>query len=773
MSGTALRRVYAGLSTPAIRRIPARNPAPAGESGGGHTPPVLHRPALALVLVGALSATVAGAFAACRGLGRGAGHPNVLLVTIDTLRADRLGCYGFSLARTPNLDRLAREGVRFEDVTAVAPITLPSHTSLMTGLLPPAHGVRDNGTYALGAGAVTLAERLKAAGWATHALVSALVLNRRYGLDQGFDSYDDDLWGEDVPKLFLIRDRPARKTADRLLDWLEGWKRGGRAKPFFAWVHFFDPHQPYEPEVQDRPLAPTPYDAEIAGVDRALGRVLEKLRQDGLLEDTVVVVTGDHGESLGEHGEKTHGVFVYDATVRVPLLFRFPRLLPRGRVYQGPVSSVDVAPTLLGLLGLPGGEETEGTSLLPALRGEAPPPARPQYCESLLSEVGFGMAPLHSVRSGGFKYVRAPRPELFDLAADPKELVNLYDRDRRRAALLDDVLGRTMDASARRSVAADASPMSKETMEALRALGYLAPPGVSQSLSGMDPKDGMPLYAKLEDARHEAQQKRWGESERLLREVLAALPANVSARNVLGLVLIRQERLEEAKAVYAASLSQDPKQARVLSMLGTIGLLEGNLDEAEQAYRAALEVTPGFVEAMANLGFIAQARNRWEEARAWYDRAAALDPGFPRGNKLSGDLWFERGDYRKALLNYREVLHAKPNDFEALLQAGTCQRRLGHARGAERFFERARRSRPDSWMPVYNLACLKAALGRPEEALDLLLAELPRRGFEDPGLLESDPDLAAVRGLPRFRELREAVGGGPGRSLSPPGAAPR
>ena len=723
------------------------------------------RRTLGLALVGSLAVAALGVFASCRGLGQGAARPNVLLVTIDTCRADRLGSYGFTLARTPQLDRLAREGVRCENVAAVAPITLPSHASILTGLLPPAHGVRDNGTYALGADAVTLAERLKAAGYSTHAIVSALVLNRRYGLDQGFDSYDDDLWSEDAPRLFLIRDRPARKTADRFLAWLERWAREGKAKPFFGWIHFFDPHQPYEPEAQDRPLAPTPYDAEIAGVDRALGRVLDRLRADGLLDDTVVVVTADHGESLGEHGEKTHAVFVYDATVRVPLLVRFPRLLPRGRVYEGPVSSVDIVPTLLAVLGLPGGETTEGASLLPALRGEAPPPARPQYSESLLSEVGFGMAPLHAIRSGGIKYIRAPRPELYDLSADAKELVNLFDRERRRAALLDDLLGRTMDASARRAVAADASPMSKETMEALRSLGYLAPAGVAQSLSGMDPKDGMPLYAKLEDARHAAQERRWDESERLLREILAALPANVSARNVLALVLLRQERLAEAKAEYAVSLSQDPKQARVLAMLGTIGLLEGNLDEAERAFRAALEVTPGFVEAMANLGFVAQARGRWEAARSWYDRAAALDPGFPRGNKLSGDLWFEKGDYRKALINYREVLHAKPGDFAALLQAGTCQRRLGHAPGAERFFERARKVRPDSWMPVYNLACLKAALGRPDEALDFLLAELPGKGLDDPGLLESDPDLSAVRELPRFRELL--------RTVSPPAEAPR
>jgi len=724
---------------------------------------VTRTPACVLALSTAALALVVAALPSC-GKPR-SDRPNVLLVTIDTCRADRLGSYGFTLARTPNLDRLAREGVRCEEAAAVAPITLPSHASILTGLLPPAHGVRDNGTYALGAGTVTLAERLKAAGWETHALVSALVLNRRYGLDQGFDSYDDDLWGEDAPKLFLIRDRPARKTADRFLAWLDGRKRDGRTAPFFAWVHFFDPHQPYEPEAQDRPLAPTPYDAEIAGVDRALGRVLDRLREDGQLDDTIVVVTADHGESLGEHGEKTHAVFVYDATIRVPLILRYPRLLPQGVVYEGAVSSVDLVPTLLAALGLPGGDATEGVNLLPALRGKEPPPRRSQYCESLLSEVGFGMAPLHALRRDGLKYIRAPRPELYDLRADPKELVNLFETERRRAVLLDDALGRVMDASVRRAVAADKSPMSKETMETLRSLGYLAPAGVAKSLGGMDPKDGMPLYARLEDARHAAQEKEWRESERLLREILAVLPANVSARNVLALVLLRQERLAEAKAEYALSLTHDPKQARVLSMLGTIDLIEGNLDGAEHAFTTALDMSPGFVEAMANLGFVAQVRNQWEAARAWYDRASAADPTFPRGNKLSGDLWFERGDYRKALINYREVVRVRPDDFGALLQAGTCHRRLGHAQGAERFFERARKVRPDSWMPVYNLACLKASLGSPDEALDVLLTELPGKGFPDSALLETDPDLVSVRELPRFQELL--------RALSPPAAAPR
>lgn len=720
------------------------------------------RPRLPLVL---LVLSLPSLLAGCRR--PGASRPNVLLVTIDTLRADRVGCYGFPLARTPALDRLAAEGVRCTDVAAVAPITAVSHSSILTGLLPPAHGVRDNGTYTLGPDAVTLAERLRAAGWATHAIVSAVVLDRRYGLDQGFEAYDDDLWNEDAPKLFMIRDRPARKTADRFLAWLDSWQKEQPRRPFFAWVHLFDPHQPYRPEQIDRPLAPTLYDAEIATADRAVGRMVERLRAEGLLDDTLVVVTADHGESLGDHGEATHAVFVYDSTIRVPLLLRYPRLLRSGKTYTGPVSGVDLVPTVLAALGLPGGETTQGQDLLPFLRGEKPSPkGRVRYSESLLSEVGFGMAPLHAVRRDGLLYVRAPRAELYDTAKDPGQLTNLYDGERRRAALLDDALTGVMNDSAQHAVKAGLAPMSRETLESLRSLGYLAPASEAKSLSGMDPKDGLPFHRALENARHAMQAKKWEPAERLLRQILARLPANVSARNVLALSLLRQGRLAEAREEYARSLADDPNQARVLAMLGTIALIEGDLPGAEKAFRSALEMAPAFVEAAANLGFVAQLRGRPDEARSWYAKVAALDPGFPRGNRLSGDLWFERGEYGKALADYRKVLEARPDDFDSLLQAGSCQRRLGDVDGAAASFRRAGAARPDSWMPGYDLACLEAAGGRPAEALALLERELPGKAGVDLGLIRSDPDLEAVRRLPGFAALLARLGPADGDDAS-------
>ena len=285
---------------------------------------------------------------ACRREGQ---RPNVLLITIDTLRADRLGCYGYGLAHTPAVDGLAREGVRCTDAATSAPITLPAHTSIMTGLYPPAHGVRDNGNYALAPEATTLAERLKAAGWRTGAFVSAAVLARRYGLDQGFEVYDDDLWAEDEPEMFMIRERPASRTADRVLAWLEEGQK--TRQPFFLWVHFFDPHQPYNLRSFDlAAMTATPYDAEIAEADRGVGRLIDWLREHGQLDDTLVVLTADHGESLGEHGEPTHGVFIYDATIHVPLIWRLPHVFPPGETYGGPVRHIDIVPTILAILDL-------------------------------------------------------------------------------------------------------------------------------------------------------------------------------------------------------------------------------------------------------------------------------------------------------------------------------------------------------------------------------------------------------------------------------------
>ncbi len=685
---------------------------------------------------------------------------NVLIITLDTTRADHLGAYGFTLARTPNIDRLAREGVRFSDAISAAPITLPSHSTIFTGLLPPAHGVRDNGSYALGDGVTTLAERFLAAGYRTQAFVSALVLNRRYNLNQGFEGYDDDLWAEDEPPLFMIRSRSAPKTAERAIQWFEGWHREETKKPFFVWVHFFDPHQPNDPSMAEQTKSPSAYDAEIAVADEGVGLLLAELQKLGALDRTLVVLTADHGESLGQHGEKTHAVFIYDATVHIPLIVRAPGLFPKGKVYSGPVRSEDIAPTVLAALKLPGGAEMQGIDLLPAVRGTVPPPDLPQYSESLTSEVGFGMAPLYGVRKGGWKWIRAPRPELYDLLKDPNELANRMPAEARRGSVLDGELEKILEASrvfeSRYATGAKPNPMDKETEETLRALGYLAPRGERDSMSGIDPKDGMVLYQKVEDARHLAQNNRWPEAEKLLREILAVTPRNVTCWNILALARLRQKDALGGRDAYRHSLAISPDQARVYSMLGTIAMVLGDLEEAEKEFHRALAISPGFVEALSNLGMIAALRGDPSKAQEWNEKALALDPTFPRAYRRLADLAYEREEWDRALANYRKVIEIAPSDFASLVQAGNSARRLGQPVAAEGYFQRAAKLRPDSWVPGYNLACLKATGGDAPGAL----AELERlvapggADFHRTDLLDQDVDLAAVRALPGFSGLR-------------------
>jgi choline-sulfatase len=705
--------------------------------------------AVVVVAVLALAATVGLYYAPPEPV-----RPNVLIVTIDTLRADRIGAYGAKTARTPTLDRLAAEGLRATDAIAQAPITMPSHASLFTGLYPPAHGVRDNGTAALSDGVVTLTQQVHGAGYTTHAFVSAVVLSRLYGLDKGFASYDDDLWAEDAPRLFMIRERPARRTADRFLEWFERWKAdpADRRAPFFAWVHFFDPHQPLEAALEDRVGAASPYDAEVTAADRATGRVIDALRTAGVLDDTIVIVTADHGESLGEHGEATHAIFVYDATVRVPLIVRHPATLPPGRVYDGPVRLVDIMPTLLGWLGVPGAEHTQGVDLLAAWRGSAPPPVLAQYTESLLSELGFGMAPLHAIRKDGFKWIRAPRSELYDLRADPGERTNLYPSKDARftgiAAELDRELDAVLKASQPRGAPRE-NPMTRETLETLQSLGYLAPGAVRRSMAGVDPKDGIAIYNRLEDARHAGQERDWPKAEAIAREILATLPDHVAARNVLGLAQVRQRKYDEARETYQRSLQTEPDQFRVHANLGSLALRARDLETSGKEFTIALEKNPRFVEAMLNLGLIASLRGDRAGAEQWYRRADEVDPGLPSTARRVGDLYYEEGDYKQALTHYERALQLSPRLFPALVQAGSSARRVGDPARAAAYFEKAAALRADSWIPWYNLACLRATQGDVDAAFRAL-DESRRRGLRDQELLQQDPDLASLRGDPRF-----------------------
>jgi choline-sulfatase len=507
----------------------------------------------------------------------------VVLVTIDTLRADRVGCYGDADARTPFLDTLAARGVRFETAVSPAPLTLPSHASLMTAVDPPIHGVRHNAVHRLDAALPTLAERMRDAGYATAAFVAAFVLDRRFGLARGFGHYDDAVERHSSATVGYA-ERPAGPVVDAALAWM------AEAPPrFFVWIHFYDPHAEYAPPAGFAAgFARRPYDGEIAYVDHQLGRLVDALVERGGSEGLLVAVTSDHGESLGEHGELTHSYTLYDATQRIPLILAGPGV-PAGRVVSEPVRLVDLAPTLLGLAGAEPLAGVEGRDLRPLFSGAAAPP-RVAYLETVATHLDFGWSPLFGVRAGHFKYIRAPRPELYDLAADPGEHENLAQRDPERVAELDALLTERLSRGAHRGVAASLDPGARAR---LRSLGYVVPEEPAEvdfeSASGPDPKDEIGLLATMIRAEGLAGRGRPQEALEVLRPFEASGTALPALRAAIALGAGEPDlAARDARWV----LAREPDRGDLLVILGRSFEARGDDRGARRAFERAAAVDP-------------------------------------------------------------------------------------------------------------------------------------------------------------------------------------
>lgn len=531
---------------------------------------------------------------------------HLLLVTIDTLRADRVGAYGHGAARTPAIDGLARAGVRFDRAFSVAPITLPAHASLLSGRLPPAHGARHNG-QTVAASLPTLATTLHDAGFATAAFVAAFPLDRRFGLSRGFDVYGDR-WprGSDGRP---ANERPGRQVVDEALAWLAtvGSRRA------FLWVHLFEPHAPYGAPGAPGTLAQR-YDAEIAEADRQVARLLDGLGPRRA--ETLVIVAADHGEAFGEHGESGHSVFVYDTTLRVPLVVAGPGLAPR--VVADPVSVIDVLPTALARLGVAPLPAVDGLDLSASMQG-APVGERVLYAESFAPRLDFGWSPLRAVRAGGRKYIAAPRPELFDVAGDPGELHDLAGREaaaaRRLAALVDAMSPADLTAA----------PADRETTRRLQSLGYLASrPAARDTLA--DPKDRRELAAALAEVT--SGELTGAALETALRRILAADAGNPQAHLRLGVVLAETRRCAEAEPHFTAAMAAGLPSAD--PYLGLAGCLVGR-GRAERAAAVLAEgaaVEPDNPVVLANQGLLLSDGGRPVEAAPLLRRAVDLDPEF-------------------------------------------------------------------------------------------------------------------------------------------------
>ncbi len=502
---------------------------------------------------------------------------NVLLITLDTTRRDRLGCYGCPLPLTPNLDRLAQRGVLFEDAIAPAPITLPSHATILTGLDPQEHGVRNNGTFALDTARVTLPELLAQRGYATGATLGAFPVEARFGLNQGFADYDDDFPVESRSREWQTIQRRADEVTRRALAWIEAHRAG----PFFHWAHYFDPHYPYDPPAEYAKAGPSPYDGEVAFMDAEVGRLIDGLARLGLSRNTWVICVADHGEALGEHGESGHSMLLYGVTQRVPWILVAPedwqRIDPRrlrGRRISDTVALRDLAPTLANALGLAQPElPASGTSLLPLLAGEGQT-AGIAYTETLVPSLEYGWSELRGVRTRQWSYVRAPARELYDLRRDPGETRNLCSQMPRVAARLEEWCERFTQAGS--------APLAMQTLDAaalerLRSLGYVGGGAAAAPVeSPKDPKAMMGIFDQINVARTALGTQRPEAARSLLAEVLANDPENPEGLRLMGVALLRLGEWTAARDVLERLCRRVPQDVEAHTQRAWACLMAGD-----------------------------------------------------------------------------------------------------------------------------------------------------------------------------------------------------
>jgi arylsulfatase A-like enzyme/Tfp pilus assembly protein PilF len=670
---------------------------------------------------------------------------NVLLVTIDTLRADALGCYG-GRAATPHLDELARGGVRFDFAHAHAVMTLPAHASILTGLYPFAHGVHDNSGYRLDPARRTLAARLRDHGFATAAFVGAFPLDSRFGLDQGFDLYDDRLGEAQGPSDFTIPERRADQVVAAARAWL-----ATQTDRWFVWAHLFDPHAAYDPPPPfDSRYAGDPYHGEVAYVDAALGSLFDILRAG--TRPTLVAVTGDHGEALGDHGELTHGLFAYEATLRVPLILaQVPARgaagarSTRGRVVSAPARHIDLVPTVLDALDLPVPSELPGRSLLPLVESRGWWGDRDEsssYFEALSANLNRGWAPLRGLLVGRAKFIDLPLPELYDLAADPLEQRNLADRQPERLRVLAARLRALAAAPADRR-----GPVDSDVAARLRALGYVTgeAPRKTRYTEADDPKRLVDLDRAIHEAIDRFQRGRPREAAELYRRILGrrpdlelayrhlafvawsvgavqeavgtlkrALEAGIGSPALvtqLATYLAESGAPEDAVALVAPLAARPDADVDTLNALGIAYARAGRGDRAIEIFRRMLARDPDNAMALENIGAVHLTRGELAAARAAFERAVALAPRSSRAHAGVGVVRLKSGDRAGAIEAWRRAVELDPQNYDALYNLATELAEAGRLEEARPYLERFVRDAPPAFYAA-DIRRLAALLGR-------------------------------------------------------------
>lgn len=632
------------------------------------------------------------------------GQLNVLLCTIDTLRTDRLSCYQSPYLKTPNMDRLAERGILFSRAFAHSTTTLPSHTNILLGVTPLYHGVHDNANFIVREEFLTLAEHLKKHGYATGAFVGAYPLDSRFGLSRGFDVYDDG-----YKRPYSRRSSTVERSAEEVVENALGWLKTQSA-PWFLWIHCYDPHDPYEPpEPFKSRYAKSPYDGEVAYVDFTLGKLLSYLEENRLFDRTLIVLTGDHGESLGDHGETTHGFFAYNSTLWIPLIMDIPGIKP-GRVKEV-VSHVDIFPTVCDVLGITRPAFLQGDSLLPVIKGKSQS-KKPVYFESMYPYYSRGWAPIRGLLLGREKFIDSPIPELYDLQQDFDELKNLAGS--KALKTYKEQLGQMIKNLSFEGAAKAGQKSERESLEKLKSLGYLGGRAASKKQSfgpDDDVKTLLPYNNKAIEAMSLYQPGRANETVKLLKEVISEKKSLDSAYSNLSIIYEKEGKSAEAIQVLKLGMENIPDSYELFFNYITIAVNAGQFEEAIKIVKEKsfpqIEQDP---ELWNKIGIAYSSQGKFEEAIGIFEKAVSLDSRFPVAFNNLGLACLslslktrEPKIFQKSLESFKKAIELDPAYPLPYNGLGTAYRQQGNLDGAIYCWEKALELRPDFAPIIYNL----------------------------------------------------------------------
>jgi len=649
---------------------------------------------------------------------------NIILFTIDTLRADHLECYGYNKVKTPQINRLASEGILFEHNIVQAPLTLPSHSSILTGTYPLHHGIRDNGGFYLDESQLTLAESLKNKGYATGAFVAAFVLDSRWGLDQGFDYYYDNF---DLTKYKTISLDSVQRRGDEVLAEAYKWLESQSQQKFFAWIHLYDPHTPYDPpepyktEYKGRPYGL--YDGEIAYVDQLIGEFRGFMEEKNLWDKTLIIFTADHGESLGEHKESAHGFFIYDSDIRVPLILRFPEGKYGGHLVSNQVKSIDIMPTVLHLLDEKMPESVQGTSLLPVILDSEAQAELSAYSETYWPRYHYGWSELKSLRKGRYKFIDAPHPELYDTLEDPGEVNNLVNKKASLGHELKRELLALIEASAAQGIE-EVGPkkIDDDSLVKLQALGYIGSfHSKAKEKEGQlaDPKDKIELYNEIKLSQFLVTEEKMDEAERKIKDVLEKDPSVLEARYILGNIFSKQDKFDEAIEEYRKALEVDPDYYEAIFGMALTYKKAGMTEEAIVGFKRMVEIDSRDSKSFLHLGDIYLERGQLEEAMKYLKSGIAVNPEAPVFHNNLGAVYLKMNMFAEAEQEIEKALSIERSI--PLLNAHFNKALLHEARGemdlAVLEYKREQEASPFNYKPDYNLGLLYVKANDLEKAI--------------------------------------------------------